>query len=251
MLRNPLTTLLSVAALALVPGQGQDGTIDPGSFPRSTVPLAEGLTFADNLTLRAPKDFLRDYPARADGRLVTAVVEIPTGACEKWEVKSDGVMRWDMKEGKPRHVKYLGYPCNYGMVPRTRLGHELGGDGDPLDMLVLGPALPRGTVLSVRVIGVMHLVDGGDKDDKLIALPTDSPLAAAESISQLDALFPGVTTILETWFENYKGKGALECQGFGGEGEAEKLLAAAIESFASAERDAARGGRNGKQRVLR
>ena len=72
------------------------------------------------------------------------IVEIPAGACEKWEVKLDGVMRWDMKDGKPRHVKYLGYPCNYGMVPRTMLGKELGGDGDPLDVLMLGPAVPRG-----------------------------------------------------------------------------------------------------------
>jgi inorganic pyrophosphatase len=96
-----------------------------------------GLSFADNLTLRSPRNFLRDYPSRAADGLVNAVVEIPAGECEKWEVKSDGVMRWDMKDDKPRTVKYLGYPCNYGMVPRTKLGKELGGDGDPLDMLVL------------------------------------------------------------------------------------------------------------------
>src|SRR5688500_7199901 len=95
--------LLSLSALAL-----QEKPLDPSSFPRSTVPLADGLTFADTLTVRAPKDFLRGYPARAEGGLVNAVVEIPAGACEKWEVKSDGVMRWDMKDEKPRHVNYLG-----------------------------------------------------------------------------------------------------------------------------------------------
>jgi len=227
---------LIAAFLLLVAGAvPQDKPVDPNSFPKSTVALAEGLSFADNLTLRAPKNFLRDYAARADGGLVNAVVEIPCGACEKWEVKLDGLMHWDMKDNKPRHVKYLGYPCNYGMVPRTLLGKELGGDGDPLDMLVLGPALPRGTVAPVRVIGVIHLIDAGDKDDKLIAVPKDSPLASANSVEQLDELFPGITTILKAWFENYKGKGKLQCGGFAGPEEADKLLTAAMQSFESAE----------------
>ncbi len=213
----------------------QEKPPDPDTFPRSEVGLAAGLDFADNLTLRSPKNFLRDYPARVAGGFVNAVIEIPAGACEKWEVKTDGVMRWDMKDGEPRHVKYLGYPCNYGMVPGTLLGRELGGDGDPLDMLVLGPAVPRGTVLPVRVIGLIHLIDAGDKDDKLIAVQPTSPLAKAASIAQLDEYFPGVTGILKTWFENYKGKGALEWRGFGDQDAADALLRAAEESFAKAQ----------------
>jgi len=220
-----------VLAAATVPAVLQE-RVDPAAFPRSGVPLAEGLSYADNLTLQAPHDFLRDFPARTAEGLVHAVIEIPAGCCEKWEVKSDGVLRWDMKDGKPRHVKYLGYPCNYGMVPRTCLGTELGGDGDPLDVLVLGQALPRGTVLGVRVLGTIRLVDDGEKDDKLVAVPADSPLARAGSVGELEELFPGIETILRTWFENYKSKGALSCSGFGGAAEAEALLAAAASSFA-------------------
>lgn len=213
----------------------QEKPLDPAAFPRSTVALAPGLSYGDNLTLRSPKNFLGDYPARAEGELVNAVIEIPAGCCEKWEVKSDGVMRWDMKDGEPRHVKYLGYPCNYGMVPRTRLGRELGGDGDPLDMLVLGPALPRGSVLAVRVLGLIHLTDGGERDDKLIAVPPDSPLAKARSVAELDELHPGITVILRTWFENYKGRGELQCTGFGDLAAAEAMLASACGSFAKAD----------------
>jgi len=235
-MRTLTATLLLLAALSAF----QEKAVDPASFPRSSVPLAEGCTFADNLTLNAPKNFLRGYPARVQSGRVNAVVEIPCGACEKWEVKQDGVMHWDMKDGKPRHVKYLGYPCNYGMVPGTRLGKELGGDGDPLDVLVLGPALPRGTVTPVQVLGVIRLVDAGEKDDKLVAVPVDSPLAKATSLAELDELFPGITAILETWFENYKGKDALQCGGFGPPAEAEALLAAAEGSFAHGEPGGAR-----------
>lgn len=233
-----LASLLLLSALVR-PGLLQEPAPAPASFPRSSVPLAEGLSYADSLSVRSPRDFLRDIPARAEGGLVHAVVEIPCGVCEKWEVKADGVLRWDMKDGKPRRVAYLGYPCNYGMVPGTRLGKELGGDGDPLDMLVLGPALPRGTVLPVRVLGTIRLVDGGEKDDKLIAVPTDSPLARATTLAELDELYPGITLILRTWFENYKAKGALQCQGFGDGAEAEALIAAATGSFA-------RGASDGK-----
>jgi len=230
MLRPLAAVLLSLGAFAV-----QDPAPDAGSFPRSTVALAEGLTFADNLTVRAPRDFLRGYPARVEGGLVNAVVEIPTGTCEKWEVKPDGVMHWDMKDGKPRHVKYLGYPCNYGIVPQSLLGEELGGDGDPLDMLVLGPAHPRGTVLPVHVIDLIRLVDDGERDDKLIAVPADSPLASATNLAELDQQFPGITAILETWFENYKGKDALQCGGFGPRHEADALIAAALASFTKSE----------------
>ena len=226
-----------IFALLLLAGGGalQDKPVDPNSFPSSSVALAPGLSFADNLTIRAPKDFLRDFSARADGGLVNAVVEIPSGACEKWEVKQDGRMRWDMKDGKPRHVKYLGYPCNYGMVPRTLLGREQGGDGDPLDILVLGPALPRGTVVAVRVLGMIRLIDGGEKDDKLIAVVQDSAFSKADSLAQLDEHFAGITAILRTWFENYKGKGALQCSGFAEKQEADALLNAASKAFEDAD----------------
>lgn len=224
--------LLSLPAVLLfVAVAGAQDRPDPRACPPSRVPLADGLRYLDNLTVAAPKNFLHDHAAQAHG-LVNAVVEIPAGSCEKWEVKrEDGVMRWDIKDGKPRHVQYLGYPCNYGMVPRTLLAAELGGDGDPLDVLVLGPALPRGTVLPVRILGLIRLVDAGAKDDKLVAVPPDSPLAMAGSMAQLDVAFPGVTTILRAWFENYKGPGKLQCQGFGDAEAAVALLASACAAY--------------------
>lgn len=221
--------------VALLPQDPKPAPAAPGAPAYSTTALAKGCEYSDPMTLRAPVDLLRGHPSRAGADLIHAVVEIPAGATDKWEVKADGVMRWDVKDGKPRVVKYLGYPANYGIVPRTLLGKEIGGDGDPLDVLVLGASLPRGTAVAVRVLGTIRLVDAGDKDDKIVAVVPDSPLGAADSIAALDAAYPGITAILKAWFENYKGPGALQCGGFGPRDEAQQLLAAAEASFTAAE----------------
>ena len=222
---------LTAAALLSAPFLTQDP-----NAPKSTVPLASGVTFADPLTLRAPHDFLRGFPAKVSEHVANAVVEIPCGTNEKWEVKQDGVMRWDLKNGAPRVVEYLGYPVNYGIVPRAVLGKEIGGDGDPPDVLVLGPAMARGTVAPVVVIGLIHLVDGGETDDKLLAVVEDGPLGKIDSLGDLDREKPGITAILKTWFENYKGPGKLTCSGFGSRGDALELLTKCEASFAAAEK---------------
>ncbi len=101
--------------------------------------IAPNLRLIDSYTIVGPKNFLTDYePVNRDGT-INVVVEIPTGTTAKWEVtKPDGKLQWEFKRGKPRVVKYLGYPGNYGMLPRTLLAKEDGGDGDPLDVIVLG-----------------------------------------------------------------------------------------------------------------
>ncbi len=195
----------------------------------------------DAYTLVAPRNLITDFPARhADGS-VHVVVEIPAGTTAKWEVDhDDGALRWEFKKGVPRVVKYLGYPGNYGMVPRTILPKELGGDGDPLDVIVLGPAVERGSLLRVRVLGVLRLLDGGEQDDKLLAVQEGTALAAASDLAELQERFPGVTEIVETWFANYKGPGEMETRGLGDAQEAERILEAAIEAFDEAH---ARAGR--------
>jgi inorganic pyrophosphatase len=61
------------------------------------------------------------------------------------------------------------YPCNYGFIPST-----LGGDGDPLDVMVVGrmPVM-SGAVLRARPIGVLEMEDEAGMDEKLLAVPID------------------------------------------------------------------------------
>src|SRR5210317_1159823 len=80
------------------------------------------INYTSDYTLSSGINYLKDIePINSDGT-VNVVIEIPTGTNEKWEVsKKTGDIEWEFKKGKPRIVKFLGYPTNYGMIPRTLL----------------------------------------------------------------------------------------------------------------------------------
>ncbi len=95
------------------------------------------------------------------------LVEISKGSKAKYELdKETGLLRLD-------RILYTStvYPANYGFIPRT-----LAADGDPLDVLVLcnEPIFPM-TLVTCKPIGVINMVDGGDKDEKIIAVPINDP----------------------------------------------------------------------------
>jgi inorganic pyrophosphatase len=188
------------------------------------VPCAAGLTQPDPLTLRGERSLYDGYPPRNPDGTVNVVVEIPAGTNAKWEVTPDGVMALEVRDGSPRAVKYLPYPGNYGMIPGTKLPKERGGDGDALDVLVLGPTLPRGSVVAARLIGVMRFLDKGEQDDKLLAVMDHTPLAGVRSLADLGRAAPGAADILHLWFANYKGPGKMDFRGWGEAADAAALL---------------------------
>jgi len=189
----------------------------------------------DPYRLSVGRHLVRDIdPFAAEGR-IRVVVEIPAGTNAKWEVdKESGDIAWEFKKGRPRVVQYLAYPANYGMVPQTLLPKEEGGDGDPLDVVVLGPAVARGTVLEVRLVGVLRLLDGGEQDDKLLAVQSEGPLSDVASLAELDERYVGVTRILDLWFTNYKGPGKMESRGFGPADEALGLVTRTHQAYRAA-----------------
>lgn len=98
---------------------------------------------------------------------VTAVIEIPSGSRNKYELdKVTGLLKLD-------RVLYsaVQYPGDYGFIPGT-----LAEDGDPLDVLVLinEPTFP-GCLITVRPVGVLLMTDRGDPDEKILAVPSEDP----------------------------------------------------------------------------
>jgi len=193
-----------------------------------------GCAFED-LTPGRNRNYHIDFPAQPDSGLVNVVVEIPAGTNEKWEVAGNGKLEWEIEDGTPRVVQYLPYPANYGMIPRTLLPEQAGGDGDPLDVILLGPAQDRGSVVPARAIGILLLEDDGERDDKILAVLLSGPLSDVSDLADLEDRFPGSGSIIETWFSNYKGPDRLESGGFSSSLTALETIAEASDAFESAD----------------
>ena len=96
-----------------------------------------------------------------------AVIEIKKGCKNKYELdKETGLLRLDRVLYTSTH-----YPANYGFIPRTYAQ-----DDDPLDVLVLcSEAIEPLTLVACRPIGMIEMVDGEERDEKIIAVPLGDP----------------------------------------------------------------------------
>ena len=168
---------------------------------------------------------IKNYDSINDDGSVNALIEIPAGTLEKWEYnKSTRKIELELINNKPRTINYLGYPANYGMIPKTLLPKNNGGDGDPLDVIVIGPSETKGTIVKCKIIGVLQLIDNSEQDDKLIAISYKSNLDNVNDISELNVNYNGILEILEIWFTNYKESGQIESMGYNNRFSALKIL---------------------------
>jgi inorganic pyrophosphatase len=92
------------------------------------------------------------------------------------------------------------YPANYGFIP-----HTLGGDGDPVDVMVLGelPVVP-GAVLRSRPVGVLLMEDDGGQDEKIIAVPVSKMHPYYNEVEDIDDVKPILKEQIEHFFTHYK-----------------------------------------------
>jgi inorganic pyrophosphatase len=157
-------------------------------------------------------NFLHDIVPFTSDSLVHVVIEIPAGTSQKWELnKENGQIEWEeVNSGSYRIVDYLAYPANYGFVPQTLLPEDSGGDGDPVDVFVLGSSISREKVVKVRIVGIIHMLDENESDSKLLAVDVSNPVFDVNSYDILTKKYPGVVEIIKQWLSNYKGSGRIE-----------------------------------------
>ena len=150
-----------------------------------------------------PMANLEERNASPRAGILNAVIEIPAGTVEKRQYDpATNTFPIDLRNGQPRLIRFLPYPANYGFIPGTRMNKEEGGDGDAVDVFVLCGAVPSGTVLEVEPIGIIELLDAGERDDKLVALPIDPALRTVEA-GDIHELPQAARDILVTWLLNY------------------------------------------------
>jgi inorganic pyrophosphatase len=154
-------------------------------------------------------NLLHALPPFADEEagIVNTIVEVSSGSINKYElITESGQLKLD-------RVGYssLAYPFTYGAIPAT---WDL--DDDPLDIEIVNvtePLVP-GSLVEARIIGAMKFVDGGEVDDKIIAVLSDDK--RVEHIKTIEDLGPYFTKETRYYWENYK---ALKKPGTGAVGE--------------------------------
>ena len=157
-----------------------------------------------------------------------AVIEIPKGSRNKYEV--------DHESGRVYLDRVLFtpfvYPVDYGFFDNT-----LGGDGDPLDALVLlEHSVYPGVVVRVRPVAVLPMEDDGGIDEKVLCVPVKDPRWA--HIQDVDDVPEQIKNEIEHFFSHYKdlepGKW-VKVGKWAGKAEAERLIAEAQERYVTTE----------------
>jgi inorganic pyrophosphatase len=149
---------------------------------------------------------LKDVPF-GEPEAFNVVVEISQDSQDKYEYDEElDVIKLD-------RVLYGAqfYPVNYGFIPQTRAE-----DGDHSDALVFSTnPLICGSVVTVKAIGMMDMVDSGEVDNKILCVPVKDP--RFKDINSLEDISSHVLAEIKNFFETYKelqGK-KVEIKGFG------------------------------------
>lgn len=155
-------------------------------------------------------------PGNDSPEIVRAIIEIPKNSVNKYEYDGTlGLFRLDRALYSPMH-----YPGDYGFIPGT-----LADDGDPLDIMVLvDEASFTGCLMDARPVGVLHMIDGHENDQKILAVPNRNP--RFDSIHTIDQVYPHIRREIEYFFSIYKElQGAqMKMEGWAGPREARKII---------------------------
>lgn len=145
-------------------------------------------------------------PAQPKPGVLNVIIEIPAGSKNKYEFDKD------LNAFALDRVLYssVQYPYDYGFIPNT-----LAEDGDPMDGMVImdQPTFP-GCVIPARAIGMLIMIDGGDRDEKLLCVPVKDPRYA--HVKSLDDIAPHRLEEIAEFFRSYKNleKKVTEIQGW-------------------------------------
>ena len=149
---------------------------------------------------------MKSLPTRSSDGNYNAVIEIPAGTNRKIEYDTHSkAFKTDQRDGKDRIIGFLSYPANYGFIPSTLSDRKKGGDGDPVDILVICESQKTGTVLAINPIAMLKLMDNGEEDFKVLAVPADANLnpIGVTTLEALKSKHPAILEIIEKWFLSY------------------------------------------------
>lgn len=138
-------------------------------------------------------NLLHDIPTGSIDE-INVIIEIPKFSKNKYEIdKRTGLIALDRVMHSAQD-----YPFDYGFVPQTYWY-----DGDALDVVVLTTyPLHAGILVRVRPVAIMDMIDGGDNDNKIIAVPVGDP--RFDHVKDIVDINPHTLKEIEHFFATYK-----------------------------------------------
>jgi len=137
---------------------------------------------------------LSRIPAQPKSGIINVLIEIAGGSKNKYEFDKD-MNAFILDRVLFSSVKY---PYDYGFVPNT-----LADDGDPLDGMVImdEPTFP-GCVIAARPVAMLEMIDGGDRDEKILCVPDEDP--RYDHVKSLKDIAPHRLEEIAEFFRTYK-----------------------------------------------
>lgn len=133
-------------------------------------------------------------PAQPKPGLVNVLIEIAGGSKNKYEFDKD-LNAFALDRVLFASVKY---PYDYGFIPNT-----LADDGDPLDgMVIMDESTFPGCIITARPIGMLEMIDGGDRDEKILCVPEEDPRYS--QVKSLQDIAPHRLDEIAEFFRTYK-----------------------------------------------
>jgi inorganic pyrophosphatase len=161
------------------------------------------------------RDIVRTIPESIPANKYNFICEIPKWTRAKFEIATSEIynpIKQDIKNGVPRFYKHGDMMWNYRAFPQTWESTEhsfidnIKGDNDPLDAIEIGMTqFKTGSVISVKILGVLGMIDYGQMDWKVICISHSDPIAKfLDEIEDIPKFLPGCLEAIREWLRVYK-----------------------------------------------
>jgi len=157
---------------------------------------------------------------------VKVQIEIPRGSNIKYEIDHE---THELVCDRFLHGPFA-YPFNYGFIVNT-----LGGDGDPLDaVIVCNRPLAPTCFIKCKIIGALITNDEKGRDEKIILVPDEKIDPYNKSINSYKDLDPHTLDEIKYFFTHYKDMEPdkfINVEDFIGSEQANDIYLSSVEKF--------------------
>jgi inorganic pyrophosphatase len=183
--------------------------------------------FFSSVLLAACKHDPREEATYSKTKQLQAVVVEPAGTATPLQYNAKtGAFEPEQEAGHDRLVRFLPFPANHGFIPGTLLDSARGGNGQPLEMMLLSPVCTTGTLLEVQPLALVTGSYNNRRIPMIIAVPAkpSERTLDANNLEQFEKRYPAAKQIISLWLRNAEGRPGLNELQWHSEQAAEKEI---------------------------